>query len=213
MSRNSVESQGHDYYWSKAMCQKHSLMDGTEPIGLPGGIAPAVSLVRRGAGWHCWCATGLWPLATGGQGSTCTFYSHFPPKPQTVNILGYPAPKTREEITVAECFDSLSPGSGKMMWVFCLCSSCFLGWGSQGCPGTVPSCADAPGSSGSFCLAGMFAPSLSPIRPSAPSTRPQGSSGEHKARVPWHHLACPLLPQSQQAWAPSRQGSGQEGRS
>lgn len=40
-----------------------------------------------------------------------------------------------------------------------------------------------------------------------------GSSGEHTAAVPWYHLAPPVLPQCQQGWAPSRQGSGQEGRS
>lgn len=212
MSRSSVESQGHGYYWSKAKCQKHSLMDGTEPIGLPRGIAPALPLVRKGAGWHCWCATGLWPLATGGQGSTCTcnFCSHFQYKPQIVNILGYPAPKIREEVTGAEC---LSPRSENLMWVFWVCSSCCLEWGSQGCPGTVPSCAGAPGSSGSFCLPGMFDPSLSTVRPSASSPALQGSSGEHAAVVPWYHLASPVLPQSQQARAHSRQESGQGGRS
>lgn len=110
MSRSSVESQGHGYYWSKVMCWKHSLMDDTEPIGLPRGIP----LERKGAGWHCWCVTGL-SLATDGQRRSCTsiFCSYFPPKPQTVNILEYPAPKIREEITVAECFYCLSPGSGK----------------------------------------------------------------------------------------------------
>lgn len=40
------------------------------------------------------------------------------------HILGYPAPKIREKKTVAESFASLSPGSGKMMWLFWLCSSC-----------------------------------------------------------------------------------------
>ena len=101
-----------------------------------------------------------------------------------------------------------------MMWAFWLCSSCCLGWGSQGCPGTVPGRAGTPGSSGSFCLAGTFPPSLSTLRPSAPSPAAQGcSSGEHPALVPRHCSASPILPWSQQArvplHAPSRQGSGQ----
>lgn len=51
-------------------------------------------LVRNFAG--C-CATGLWALLR----KQLPFCSPFPPKPQTVDILGHSTPEIKEEITVA----------------------------------------------------------------------------------------------------------------
>lgn len=79
--RDTAEPQGHRDYWSKAMCQKHPLMDGTGPFAS-----------RKGCS-----SSGWWALATDGQGSNHVFCSPFPSKTQTV----YPTPKIREEITVA----------------------------------------------------------------------------------------------------------------
>lgn len=89
----TAEPQGHGDYQSKATCQKHPLMDGTGPFGLPGRAAPAGS---EGAGMQQ--AGGP---AADSRGSTCTSFSPFPPKPQTVYTLGYPPTKTTEEIAVA----------------------------------------------------------------------------------------------------------------
>jgi len=98
-SRGTDDPQGHRDYWSKATCQKHPLMDSTGPFGLAGRVAPALG--EEACRLACRCATGWWAPATDGQGSNCTFCSPFPPKTQTVYILGYPTPKIREEITVA----------------------------------------------------------------------------------------------------------------
>lgn len=85
-SGGTAESQGHGYYWSKTMCQKHPLMDGTGPFGLPGRVAPAFG--EEACRLACWCAAGWWAVATYGRGSNCTFCSPFLPQTRTVYILG-----------------------------------------------------------------------------------------------------------------------------